>query len=193
MQVNFTGFQEISVQVPSESVPLKHYLRQPHRLVYALADRSRVERLRARSFRLSMRSREFMTLKFQPVVDLQVWSDANGVVQVRSTDCQLKGIDYINDRFKFDLVGELRPYSRDGQTWLKGGGDLRVGVELPPLFWMTPKPILEAAGNSLLQGILMTFKQRIGNQLIADYQHWAGTRHLSTTVSSTLSANPSSF
>jgi hypothetical protein len=181
MQVKFTGFQDISVLVPSESVPLQHYLRQPHRLVYALADRSRVERLGDRSFRLSMRSREFMALKFQPVVDLQVWSDPNGVVQVRSTTCELKGIDYINERFKFDLVGELRPYTRDGQTWLKGGGDLRIAVDLPPVFWMTPKPILEAAGNSLLQGILMTFKQRIGHQLIADYQQWAGTKRMATT------------
>ncbi|WP_110985101.1 DUF1997 domain-containing protein [Acaryochloris thomasi] len=193
MQVNFTGSQAISVQVPTASAPLQHYLRQPHRLIYALADRRRVERLSDSLFRLSMRPREFMALKFQPVVDLQVWSESNGKVHVRSEGCELRGIDYINDRFKFNLIGELHPVQRNGQTWLEGGGDLKVGVELPPLFWMTPKPILEAAGHSLLQGILMTFKQRIGQQLIADYQEWAGTRQLSTASSSTLSANPSTF
>ncbi len=193
MQVNFTGSQAISVQVPTESVPLQHYLRQPHRLIYALADRRRIERLNENMFRLSMRPREFMALKFQPVVDLQVWSESNGTVHVRSEGCELRGVDYINERFKFNLVGELYPLQRNGQTWLEGGGDLKVGVELPPLFWMTPKPILEAAGHSLLQGILMTFKQRIGQQLISDYQRWAGTRRLATPASSPLSANPSTY
>ncbi len=193
MKVNFTGSQDISVQVPSESVPLHHYLRQPHRLIYALADRSRIEPLGENLFRLSMRPREFMMLKFQPVVDLQVWSESKGVVHVRSAGCELKGVDYVNERFEFNLVGELRSVQRGGQTWLEGGGDLRVGVELPPLFWMTPKSILETAGHSLLQGILLTFKQRIGHQLIADYQEWAGTRQLSTPGASALSVRPSTF
>lgn len=193
MQVNFTGSQAISLQVPSASVPLHHYLRQPHRLVYALTDRSRVEQLSDHLFRLSMRPREFMALKFQPVVDLKVWSDPSGIVHVRSAGCELKGVDYVNERFKFRLTGELRPEVKNGKTWLEGGGDLRVGVELPPLFWMTPKPILEAAGHSLLQGILMTFKQRLGHQLIADYQQWAGMKQRAAVQTAALSANPSTF
>jgi len=51
---------------------------------------------------------------------------------------------------------------------------LEVGVEMPPLFWLTPKPILEATGNGLLKSVLLTIKQRLMYQLLLDYRQWAG-------------------
>ena len=45
-------------------------------------------------------------------------------------------------------------------------------VDFPPPFSLTPKPILEATGNGLLKSVLLTVKQRLLHQLLADYRHW---------------------
>ena len=195
MQVKFTASQALVIDVPEESVPLRHYLRQPHRLIHALTEPKRVKRLDQTRFQLTMQARQFMMLSIQPIVELDVWSEPNGVVHVRSAGCEIRGIDYINERFHLDLVGKLTPTQATGKTQLAGSGDLKVEVDLPPLFWMTPQPILEAAGQSLLQGILLTFRQRLGHQLIADYRQWAGaTREQTPThLVPGLSASPSSY
>ena len=194
MQLNFAASHSVVIAVPDASVPIQHYLRQPQRLIYALTDRSRVERLTDECFRLTMRPREFMTLSFQPVVDLKVWTEPNGTVHLKSIGCEIRGIEYINNRFNLTLNGKLYPILSDGPTQLMGAGDVSVNVELPPLFWMTPKSILESAGQSLLQGIFLTFKQRLGHQLVNDYLQWAGTSKLNTAdIAQRLSTNPSTY
>ena len=192
MQLDFATSQSVSISVPNSSVPIQHYLRQPQRLVYALTDRSRVEHLSNECFRLTMRPREFLALSFQPVVDLKVWAEPDGTVHLRSVGCEIRGVEYINNRFDLTLNGKLYPIYSDGPTQLIGQGDVNVNVELPPLFWMTPRPILETAGQSILQGIFLTFKQRLGHQLINDYLQWATAK---PTVSDTvgLAANPSTY
>lgn len=194
MQLNFAASHSVLITVPEASVPVQHYLRQPQRLVYALTDRSRVERLSEDCFRLTMRPREFLTLSFQPVVDLKVWAESNGTVHLQSIGCEIRGVEYINNRFDLTLHGKLYPIAAEGPTQLMGKGDVSVKVELPPLFWMTPQPILEAAGQRILQGIFLTFKQRLGHQLVNDYVQWAGTSK-PTTVDTVqgLSANPSPY
>jgi hypothetical protein len=122
-----------------------------------------------------MRPRQFLTLSFQPVVDLKVWAEPNGAVHLQSVGCEIRGIEYINNRFDLTLNGHLYPLYAEGSIQLVGKGDVSVNVELPPLFWMTPQPILEAAGQSILQGIFLTFKQRLGHQLVNDYLQWADT------------------
>ena len=192
MQVNFSASQLVSIPVPDETVPIQHYLRQPHRLMHALTEPKRVEAVGENLFRLTMRARQFLMLSFQPVVDLRVWSEPNGIVHVQSVACEIRGVDYINQRFQLNLEGKIYPVQMRGQTHLAGSGDLNVSVELPPIFWMTPQPILEAAGHSLLQGILLSFKQRLGHQLIADYRQWLGSEETTaTTELSPLSVNPS--
>lgn len=194
MQLNFAASHSVVISVPDASAPIQHYLRQPQRLVYALTDRSRVERLSAECFRLTMRPREFLTLSFQPVVDLKVWAETDGTVNLQSVGCEIRGIEYINNRFDLTLNGTLHPMVGDNPTQLMGKGDVSVNVELPPLFWMTPKPILEAAGQSILQGIFLTFKQRLGHQLVNDYLEWAGTsKPTAMDTVQNLSANPSTF
>lgn len=173
MQTRFFASQAVLITVPDEPVPIQHYLRQPHRLVYALVDPSRIEPLSNNCFRLKMRPLKFMMLSLQPTVDIQVRTELNGTVHLRSTACEIRGIKYINQRFSLNLVGKLHPYQHQGQTQLKGKADLEVRVELPPPLWLTPRSILERTGNSLLRGVLSTFKQRLMHQLLLDYHKWA--------------------
>ncbi len=86
--------------------------------------------------------------------------------------CEIRGVEYINQRFALNLSGYLSPYNLKGETFLKGKADLEVQVELPYPFLFTPKPILEATGNGLLKSVLLTIKQRLLHQLLADYRHW---------------------
>ncbi|MEG4865989.1 MULTISPECIES: DUF1997 domain-containing protein [unclassified Microcoleus] len=173
MYIRFNSSQSVEIAVPDEQVPIQHYLRQPRRLVNALVDRTRTEQLSDDCFRLKMRPLQFMMLNIQPTVDMRVWAQSDGTINLESVACEILGVGYINDRFALNLKGQLAAYQSSGLTCLKGKADLEVQVELPPPFWLTPKPILEATGNGLLKSVLLSVKQRLMHQLLLDYRRWA--------------------
>lgn len=172
MHTRFAASQSVEIAVPEQPVPIQHYLRQPQRLVKALVDPSRIEQLDEEVFRLKIRPLSFMTLSIQPTADLKVWAEPNGTVHLRSLACEILGVDYINQRFALNLEGHLSPCDLNGVTILKGKADLEVQVELPYPFSLTPKPLVEATGNGLLKSVLLTIKQRLMQQLLADYRNW---------------------
>jgi hypothetical protein len=104
---------------------------------------------------------------------LKVWTGASGTVYLQSEDCEIRGIDYINNRFSLQVKGKLSPQIQGEQTYLRGKADLEVTVALPPPLWLTPMPLLEVAGNGLLKGVLSRIKQRLSTQLLKDYCSWA--------------------
>jgi hypothetical protein len=172
MATKFTASLSVEIAVPEQPIPILHYLRQPQRLVYALVDSSRIVQLSEEVFRLKMRPLTFMTLSLQPTVDMRVWAESSGTIQLRSLSCEILGIEYINQRFSLDLKGYLSPEQLSTGTRLRGKADLEVQVELPPPFSFMPKSILEATGNGLLKSVLLTIKQRLLYQLLADYCNW---------------------
>lgn len=173
MNSQFVASQSVEIAVPEQPIPIQHYLRQPQRLVHAIAETNRIEQLSQEGFRLKMRPLDFMSLKFQPTVDLKVWADSDGTVHLRSIRCEILGLDYINQRFALDLKGKLYPSQNKGVTHLKGRADLKVNVDIPLPFSLTPKPILEATGNGLLKSVLVRIKQKLMHQLLLDYRQWA--------------------
>ncbi len=172
MYLHFTANQTVTLDVPAQPIPIQHYLRQPQRLVNALTDPSRVELLGEQQFRLKMRPLTFLMITLQPVVDLEVKAAADGTLKLRSLACEIRGVEYINQRFRLDLIGYLRPDATTQQTKLIGQADLKVGVDMPPPLLFTPRQILEATGNGLLKSVLLTIKQRLMHQLLADYGAW---------------------
>jgi hypothetical protein len=183
MHTRFDASQSVEIAVPQQPIPIQHYLRQPQRLVQALVDVNRIEQLSEEIFRLKMRPLAFLTLTIQPTVDMRVWSDSNGTVHLESVRCEIRGVEYINQRFALNLKGRLSPQQINGTTYLKGRADLQVQVELPPPFWLTPKPLLETTGNGLLKSVLLTIKHRLMQQLLLDYATWAKTSSESNTSS----------
>lgn len=175
MHTRFAASQSVELAIPEQPVPIQHYLRQPHRVVNALAASSRIESLGQERYRLKMRPLSFMHLSIQPTVDMRVWAGSEGTVHVQSIACELRGFEYVNQRFSLNLTGKLFPVQVGETTYLKGRADLEVKVELPPPFLFTPKPLLETAGNGLLKSVLLTIKQRLMHQLLVDYCQWAGS------------------
>ena len=45
-------------------------------------------------------------------------------------------------------------------------------VSQPPLLRLIPKRMLETTGESLLSGILVGIKARVGQQLMTDFRRW---------------------
>lgn len=174
MDVRFAATETVEIAVPHQAISIDHYLRQPQRLVSAIADTQFMESLSETQFRLKMRPINFMELyHFQPTVVLKVWTGASGTVYLQSEDCEIRGIDYINNRFSLQVKGKLFPQIQGEQTYLRGKADLEVTVALPPPLWLTPMPLLEVAGNGLLKGVLSRIKQRLSTQLLKDYCSWA--------------------
>lgn len=194
MHTRFDASQSVEIAVVEQPIPIKHYLRQPQRLVQALIDPSQIEHLGEEIFRLKMRPLSFMMLSIQPTVDMHVWAEADGTVHLESIACQIRGIEYIDRRFALKLRGRLFPCQVNGVTYLKGKADLQVQVELPPPFWLTPKPVLETTGNGLLKSVLLTVKHRLMHQLLLDYRKWAtaATANDVSTQASAIAANANS-
>lgn len=190
MFARFSDSQSVELAVPNQPVPLQHYLRQPQRLVRALVDPSRIQMLRQDCFRLKMRPLSFLMLTLQPTVDLQVWAEPDGSIRVQSIACEIRGIEYINQRFSLNLTGVLIP-EQDGEvTYLRGRANLQVQVDVPPPLMLTPQPILEATGNGLLHTVLLTVKQRLMHQLLVDYREWAAQQDRETWHNSPNSLAP---
>ncbi|GAC1492624.1 MAG: hypothetical protein NVS2B14_05430 [Chamaesiphon sp.] len=124
MHTRFVASQSVHIAVPEQPVPIQHYLRQPQRLVHALVDASRLEQLSEERFRLKMRPLTFITVSIQPTVDLKVWTEADGTVHLKSVGCEIRGVEYINQRFALNLIGQLAPEQSKEGTVLKGIANL---------------------------------------------------------------------
>ncbi len=173
MNIRFSASEYLEISV-EESSSIKHYLRQPQRLVRAIANPKLMEQLSEELYELKMRPLNFLEIyHFQPTVVLKVWAGASGTVYLNSEGCEIRGIDYINERFSLNVKGKLSPCQSNGKAYLKGKADLEVKVELPPPLRLTPKPLLEVAGNGLLKSVLLRIKQRLLSQLLKDYRQWA--------------------
>ncbi len=182
MDIYFQACETVTLEVEQQEIGIEHYLRQPYRLVKTIADEKLMTPLRDNCYQLKMHPLNFLDIyHFQPVVILKVWSGASGNLYLKSESCEIKGIDYINRRFSLHLKGKLSPQQRDGKTYLQGKADLQVKVDLPPPLWLTPKPLLQTTGNSLLKGVLIRIKQKLIAQLLKDYNQFAEEKSASVT------------
>lgn len=170
MNIVFQAKETVTIHVQENPQTIKHYLRQPHRLVKAIADSKLMRQLSSELYELKMRPLNFLDIyHFQPTVTLKVWSGASGTLYLNSEACHMKGIDYINQRFSLYLKGKLSPQEINGNMYLKGKVNLEVKVDLPTPLLLTPKPLLQLTGDSLLKSVLLRIKHKLTSQLLSDY------------------------
>lgn len=175
--VRFRASQAVTISVPAQPRSIDEYLSEVDRLVYALVDRQQVEPLSPELFRIKVRPIRFLGVNIQPVCDLKVWLE-DGTVRLQSNRCSIEGYESFNQRFSLNMHGYMLSQVTEKGKNLRGQANLNVSVDLPNAFKLTPEPLVAKAGNGLLNGILITLKQRLMRQLIADYQIWSASQNV---------------
>ena len=86
---------------------------------------------------------------------------------MHATDSELDGLGLVDDfELTLDAILEATPKGLEGEALLG------VSVSQPPLLKLIPRQVLESTGQSILNGILLGIKARVGNQLVKDFDNW---------------------
>lgn len=166
MPLAFSASQELQLSVAEQAQQLPAYLADEERVVKALLDASQLERLGPGRWRYTVTKLQVFQLQIQPVVDLRCLMEP-GAITLEASDCQLEGLGIVDD-FQLTLSSRLTA----GERGLEGDATLGVQVSQPPLLKLIPPKVLEATGRSLLSGILLGIKTRVGHQLVDDFRDW---------------------
>jgi hypothetical protein len=166
MPLAFSASQDLQLNVADGAERLAAYLADEERVVKALLDSSQLERLASGRWRYTVTRLQVFQLQIQPIVELQCLLEPGAITLVAS-DCHLEGLGLVDD-FQLTLSSRLTA----GPHGLEGGATLGVQVSQPPLLRLIPAKVLEATGRSLLAGILLGIKTRVGHQLVDDFRDW---------------------
>ena len=166
MPLAFSASQQLQLPVREHPERLASYLAQEERVVKALLDPSQLTTLMAGHYRYAVTRLQVFQLQIQPVVQLRTQSSPGRLV-LEATDCDLEGLGLVDD---FQL--SLQSWLEASPTGLEGEATLAVSVSQPPLLKLIPVSVLEATGRSLLAGILLGIKGRVGQQLVEDFRQW---------------------
>ena len=166
MSLAFTARQKIDLVVQDNQEQLPNYLLQQERVVGAMLDSKKLTLLGPGSFRYEVTSFQVFQLQVNPVVSISVVNTPSKI-KMFVTDSQLDGLGIVDD-FELTLNATLEATSKG----LQGEALLGVTVSQPPLLRLIPIKILESTGQSILNGILLGIKARVGKQLVSDFQNW---------------------
>eukprot|EP00898_Chlorokybus_atmophyticus_P006661 jgi/Chlat1/6997/Chrsp56S06658 len=174
------------IPVLREPVPITTYLRAPDRLFYALfPDRSRSARIGNDVWRVTMLEQEFFFFKVRPEVDMRIWveeeqqqqgeSSTSPVVRLQSLNCTLKGFEQAmrDADFDLDVHGQVAAETDSRSvTHLLGSMTLDVSFMTPAALWLTPRPLVEAAGRAVTSRILESLRENANRRLLEDYRSY---------------------
>lgn len=166
MSLAFNARQKLNLPVKSDVERLPDYLLLQERVVGAMLDSQKLKYLGEGNFRYEVTSFKVFQLEVNPVVSIAVESSA-GKLKMQATDSQLAGLGFVDD-FELHLDANLHATEKG----LEGDAILSVTVSQPPLLKLIPPKILESTGHSILNGILLGIKARVGQQLIQDFSDW---------------------
>ena len=166
MPLAFSASQRLDLPVDRNRRHLAAYLQQEERVIGALLDERQLSKLLPGTYRYTVTTLQVFQLQVKPVVSLQVQTD-QGSIHMRALDCELEGLGIVQD-FSLTLDATLI-CDKHG---LSGDARLDVSVSQPPLLKLIPRQALEKTGASLLSGILLGIKTRVGQQLLTDFHSW---------------------
>ncbi len=166
MPLAFSACQQLELPVDCNADRLPAYLNQEDRVVGALLDPSQLEPLGPGHYRYTVTKLQMFQLQIQPVVEIVAITQPQ-TIQLEARDCELEGLGIVDD-FRLTLESHLEATA----TGLEGEARLSVSVSQPALLRLIPAAVLEATGRTLLAGILVSIKNRVGQQLLADFEAW---------------------
>ena len=167
MVLAFRATQSLNLAVRQGTEDLPAYLQEQQRVVGALLSPDQLEPLGEGRYRYSVSPLQLFQLRIMPTVEIQVEQQANRL-EMRSLQCNLDGVPGLDDDFQLSLSSWLEATANG----LVGEAKLGVQVTQPAVLRLIPTRLLESTGESLLNGILLTIKGRVGQQLIQDFQSW---------------------
>jgi len=166
MALAFNARQKIDLVVQDNAEQLPDYLLQQERVVGAMLDSKKLTPLGPGSFRYEVTSFQVFQLQINPVVSIGV-ENTDRKIRMFVTDSHLEGLGLVDDfELTLNAILEAKPKGLEGEALLG------VTVSQPPLLRLIPPKILESTGQSILNGILLGIKARVGKQLIIDFQSW---------------------
>ena len=166
MGLAFRASQHLDLPVANQTERLRTYLRHEDRVIKALLDSRQLSRIGPGRYRYTVTTLQMFQLQVSPVVSLMI-EQGDGTITIQATDATLEGLGLVDD-FRLSLEAVLEATNRG----LQGEARLGVNVSQPPLLRLIPKRVLETTGESILNGILLTIKGRVGRQLVKDFQTW---------------------
>ncbi|MCX5957833.1 MAG: DUF1997 domain-containing protein [Cyanobacteria bacterium] len=170
MPLAFSASQQLSLPTIEPADLLPDYLDDEARVVAALLDDRQLVPLGPGHYLYTVTRVQVFQLQVQPIVELQA-RHQQGRLELEAVDCQLEGLGLVDD-FKLQLHSWLQATD----SGLEGEARLAVEVSQPPLLRLIPPRVLEATGRSLLSGILLGIRRRVGQQLAGDFQAWCHGR-----------------
>ena len=166
MPLAFSASQALQLPVQRQASQLSAYLNDEQRVISALLDPKQLSPLGPGRYRYTVTRLQVFQLQIQPVVELVARRSPNRI-ELEALDCELEGLGLVDD-FQLTLHSWLEA-TADG---LVGEASLAVSVSQPSLLRLIPPAVLEATGRSLLAGILLGIKTRVGQQLVSDFENW---------------------
>jgi hypothetical protein len=166
MSLAFSASQQLQLDITDQAVSLARYLEDEERVVKALLDPKQLQNLGPGQYRYEVTHLQVFQLQIQPVVQLRTHATP-GQLELEAVDCELEGLGLVDD---FQLT--LKSWIKAGDHGLEGEASLAVLVSQPSLLKLIPTKVLEATGRSLLGGILLGIKSRVGHQLLSDFKQW---------------------
>jgi hypothetical protein len=170
MPLAFSASQQLSLAAIEPAALLPDYLDDEARVVAALLDGRQLVPLGPGHYRYTVTRVQVFQLQVQPIVELQA-RHQRGRLELEAVDCQLEGLGLVDD---FQL--QLHSWLQATGSGLEGEARLAVQVSQPPLLRLIPPRVLEATGRSVLSGILLGIRRRVGQQLAGDFQAWCQDR-----------------
>jgi Protein of unknown function (DUF1997) len=167
MPLAFSAVQNLDLPVQRSSERLAEYLTDERRVVGSLLSPEQLTELEPGRYRYAVTPLQLFQLRIEPLVELRVDREP-GRLELRSTACELQGVPGIEDDFDLRL-GSWLEVAGPG---LRGCAELKVSVSQPAVLRLIPSRVLEATGESLLNGILLSIKGRVGQQLVRDFHQW---------------------
>ena len=166
MSLAFTARQKIDLVVQDNQEQLPDYLLQQERVVGAMLDPKKLTPLGPGSFKYEVTSFKVFQLQINPVVSIEV-ENSERKIRMYVTESHLDGLGLVDDfDLTLDAILEAKPSGLEGEALLG------VTVSQPQLLRLIPPKMLEATGQSILNGILLGIKARVEKQLIVDFNNW---------------------
>jgi hypothetical protein len=170
MPLAFSASQQLRLPVLERAEHLASYLDDEERVIGALLDSTQLHQLGPGLYRYEVTKLKVFQLQIHPVVRLQSQRQPGRLV-LEALDCQLEGLGLVDD---FELT--LQSWLAADAAGLEGEARLAVSVSRPSLLKLIPERVLEATGRSLLGGILLSMRNRVGQQLLSDFSSWCDSQ-----------------